>query len=256
MLANPQPCHAHYITCELAVILVSTRNPLNIGAAARAVANFGFKDFRLVDPYDVAFREAVSAVGGAHVLKGARVFATLAEAVSDCSLVLGTTAGQHRVPQQKVERLDAAMPAARSHGGRVALLFGSEKFGLSNEDMSFCHELIRIPTSPETPSMNLGQAVAVCLYELVRESGTGGNDAELVSVAAGVTGGVTGKDAEQITRMLLDVLEKSGYTNRITSVSTEQKVRRWIRRLRIRPRDAALLLGILRQVLWKFDRPR
>ena len=240
------PCHAHNITPELAVILVSTRNPLNIGAAARAVANFGFSDFRLVDPYDAAFREAVSAVGGAHVLQGARVFSTLAEAVSDCSLVLGTTAGQHRVPQQTVERLESGLAAARSHTGRVAILFGSEKFGLSNEDMSFCHGLLRIQTSPETPSMNLGQAVAVCLYELVRESAP-----EAIAAAQPV---VTGKDAEQITRMLIEVLEKSGYTNRITSISTEQKVRRWIRRMRVGRRDAALLLGILRQILWKFDK--
>src|ERR1700677_375065 len=83
-------CHAHNITRNLAVVLVSTRNPLNIGAAARAAANFGFRDFRLVDPYDMAFREAVSAVGGVHVLQSARVFATVAEAVADCSLVVGT----------------------------------------------------------------------------------------------------------------------------------------------------------------------
>ncbi len=80
-----------------------------------------------------------------------------------------------------------------------------------------------------------------------------GEDApEAIAVA---TPAVTGKDAEQITRMLIEVLEKSGYTNRITSISTEQKVRRWIRRLRIGRRDAALLLGILRQILWKFDKP-
>jgi tRNA C32,U32 (ribose-2'-O)-methylase TrmJ len=149
-----------------------------------------------------------------------------------------------------VERLESGMAAARSHGERVGLLFGSEKFGLSNEDMSYCHGLIRIPTSPEVPSMNLGQAVAVCLYEMVRSETEAGNR-ELPPVST-----LKGTDAEQITRMLLEVLEKSGYTNRITSVSTEQKVRRWIRRVRIGPRDAPLLLGILRQILWKFDKSR
>ena len=246
--ADGEACHAHNITGKLAVILIATRNPLNIGAAARAVANFGFDDFRLVDPYDVAFREAVSAVGGAHVLRSARVFGTVADAVSDCSLVLGTTAGQHRVPQQTVERMEAGMGPARRHAGRVAILFGSEKFGLSNEDMSFCHGLVHIATSPGTPSMNLGQAVAVCLYELVRV------EAAPVEAAARAVPALSGTDSEQITRMLLKVLENSGYTNRITSVSTEQKVRRWIRRLRIGRRDAPLLLGILRQILWKFDK--
>ena len=244
--ANGGTCHAHNITQNPAIVLVSTRNPLNIGAAARAVANFGFDDLRLVDPYNVAFREAVSAVGGVHVLQSARVYATVAEAVGDCSLVLGTTAGQHRVPQQTVERLESGMAAARNHPGRVAILFGSEKFGLSNEDMSFCHGLLRIATSPGTPSMNLGQAVAVCLYELVREDADAGGTV--------TPPGVTGNDAEQLTRMLLEVLEQSGYMNRITAVSTEQKIRRWIRRLRIGRRDAPLLLGILRQILWKFNK--
>ncbi len=238
--------HAQNITGELAVILVSTRNPLNIGAAARAVANFGFTDLRLVDPYDVAFREAVSAVGGAHVLQSARVFGSLAEATADCSLILGTTAAQHRVPKLALERLEAGAEAARRHEGRVGLLFGSEKFGLSNEEMSHCHGLLRIATSPGTPSMNLGQAVAVCLYELVREASA--VEPRVESQAEPVSG----VDAEQITRMLLEVLDQSGYTNRITAVSTEQKIRRWVRRLEIRKRDAPLLMGILRQILWKF----
>ncbi len=240
-------CKDRYIEHSIAVVLVSTRNPLNIGAAARAVANFGLSDFRLVDPYDVAFREAVSAVGGAHVLQGARVFGTVAEAVADCSLVVGTTAGQRRVPQQPVELLAHGMARVKRHAGKTALLFGSEKFGLSNEDMSFCHELIRIATAPETPSMNLGQAVAVCLYELVRDAGEAAEPPRRAAFEA-----VEGSDAEQLTRMLYSVLEESGYTNRITAVSTEQKIRRWIRRMRIGRRDAPLLLGILRQVLWKF----
>ena len=228
---------------DLAVVLVSTRNPLNIGAAARAVANFGFSDFRLVDPYDVAFREAVSAVGGAHVLQSARVFPTVADAVADCSLIVGTTAAQNRVPQQPVDLLQAGSGQVRTHGGRVALLFGSEKFGLSNDDMSFCHALLRIPTVPGTPSMNLGQAVAVCLYELIREDAR--PEPAPFEPAAG-------SDAEQVTRMLHDVLVESGYTNRITAVSTDLKIRRWVRRLRISRQDAPLLLGILRQILWKF----
>jgi len=180
------------------------------------------------------------------VLRSARVFASVAEATADCTLVLGTTAAQHRVPKLLIERLEAGADAARRHAGRVGLLFGSEKFGLSNEDMSHCHGLLRIATSPGTPSMNLGQAVAVCLYELVRDAEAAGARVEPRIEP------VSGEDAQQITRMLLEVLEKSGYTNRITAVSTEQKIRRWVRRLEIRNRDAPLLLGILRQILWKF----
>ena len=207
------------------------------------MANFGFHDLRLVDPYDVAFREAVSAVGGAHVLQSARVFSTVAEAIADCSLVVGTTAAQRRVAQHLTERLEAGAIRVRNHTGRVGLMFGSEKFGLSNDDMSFCHALVGIPTSPDTPSMNLGQAVAVCLYELIRED----REPEPTRLDP-----VTGADAEQLTTMLHEVLDASGYTNRITATSTERKIRRWIRRLRLEKKDAPLLLGILRQIIWKF----
>jgi TrmH family RNA methyltransferase len=235
-------CQHQNISNALAVVLVSVRNPLNIGAAARAMANFGFDDLRVVRPYDLAFREAVSAVGGAGVLSRARVFTSVAEAVADCSLVMGTTAATRRVPQHAVDRLEAAAIAMKAHTGRVGLLFGSEKFGLSNEDMSYCHALARIPTVPETPSMNLGQAVAICLYEVAREA---------VEPVKTNFRAIEGAEAEQLTTMLLEVLRTSGYTNRITAVSTDQKIRRWIRRLRMGRADAPLLLGVLRQILWK-----
>ncbi len=240
------PCQDRTIASTLCVVLVATRNPLNIGAAARAMANFGQADLRVVNPYELAFREAVSAVGGAHVLQAARVFESVAEAVADCSLVVGTTAAQKRELQLPMERVDAGMPAVRDHAGRVALLFGSEKFGLSNDDMSFCHALLRIPTAPGTPSMNLGQAVAVCLYEYVR----GGDTAPPPRGAK--LNPIEGADSEQMVKMLPEVLEESGYTNRITAVSTEWKIRRWVRRMRLGRRDVPLMLGILRQVLWRF----
>lgn len=229
---------------ETAVVLVATRNALNIGAAARAMANFGVEDLRLVRPYEPSFREAVSAVGGAHVLQAARVFESVAEAVADCSLVLGTTAGQRRELKQPVEMLDEAAAGIREHRGRVAVLFGSEKFGLGNEDLSFCHLLLRIPTVDGVPSMNLGQAVAVCLYELARPVG------EQVRPMRGQEP-VSGAEAEQLTQMLMNLLRESGYTNRIEGVSTEQKVRRWVRRMNTSRQDAAMMMGVLRQALWK-----
>jgi TrmH family RNA methyltransferase len=217
------------------------------------MANFGVDDLRVVNPYELAFREAVSAVGGAHVLQAARVFNSVAEAVADCSLVVGTTAAQKRELQQPIELLAAGIPEVRFHAGHAALLFGSEKFGLSNDDMSFCHTLLRIPTAEGAPSMNLGQAVAVCLYEYARSEGVAPHQSVERKTHANR---IEGADAEQLTKMLLDVLEQSGYTNRITAVSTEQKVRRWMRRMRLTRRDAPLLLGILRQVLWRFREQR
>ena len=88
------------------VVLVSTRNPLNIGAAARAMRNFGFSRLRVVNPYDVAFREARSAVDAADVLQRAEVYTVLDSAVADCSLVVGTTALGHRELNHTLRRLE------------------------------------------------------------------------------------------------------------------------------------------------------
>src|SRR5207244_7171980 len=165
------PLSPHSALDRLRVVLVSPRNPLNIGAAARAMSNFGCLHLRVLNPYELAFREARSAVGASPLLDRAEEFKTVAEAVADCTLVVGTTAVGRRQPQHPVRCLGQAARPLRKHltTSRVALLFGSEKRGLSNEDLSHCHWLLRIPTREEHRSMNLGQAVAVCLYELARD---------------------------------------------------------------------------------------
>jgi tRNA/rRNA methyltransferase len=225
--------------------MVSTRNPLNIGAAARAMANFGFARLRAVNPYDVAFREARSAVGAAPLLRKAEEYSTLSEAVADCRLVVGTTSLGHRGLQHPLRRLEygARLIKAALASGPVALLFGSEKFGLTNEELSHCHWLMRIPTVTGL-SMNLGQAVALCLYELAR-------DPKAVKAQPGRIARAEAAETEQITTMLLDALRRSGYINPLTAESTEEKVRRLVRRLDIAHRDAPALMGMLRQILWK-----
>ncbi len=230
----------------LRIVLVSTRNPLNIGAAARAMSNFGFSELRLVNPYDPAFREARSAVRSRYILDRAQVFDTVAAAISDCALVVGTTAVGNRDLHVPLHRLETAKALIRKEldSSPVALLFGSEKFGLSNEDMSYCHWLLRIPTREEHGSMNLGQAVAVCLYELRREDGGAENRFE-------VPERVVGEDLDRITNLVLELLERSGYVNERTSKSAELKIRRLVRRLGIAAPDAETWLGILRQILWK-----
>ena len=152
------------------VVLVSTRNPLNIGAAARAMSNFGIRNLRLVKPFDPGFREARSAVGAAATLQDARIFSSVSEAVADCTLVIGTTGGRDRHLDKSLRRLQDAAPLVEKETarGNVAILFGSEKRGLSNDDLSYCHWTMHIPTAADHVSMNLGQAVAVSLYEITR----------------------------------------------------------------------------------------
>jgi TrmH family RNA methyltransferase len=229
---------------NLCVVLVNTRNPLNIGAAARAMSNFGVSEMRVVNPYELAFREAKSAVGASELLAKARQFTSVAEAIADCGLVVGTTAARNRELQHELRRLEEAAPEIRGAlaSSKVALLFGSEKRGLSNHDFSHCHWLLHIPTQDEHVSMNLGQAVAVCLYELARSS-------EVIS--AGEASRASAGQMELITSTLLDALYISGYLKPRAGAATEEKIRRLVRRLELSGEDAETWLGILRQMIWK-----
>lgn len=228
------------------MVLVRPRNPLNIGAAARAMSNFGAHRLRLVNPYAIAFREARSAVGAAELLKKAEEFQMVAEAVADCTLVVGTTAVRNRALQHPVRRLDQRTGAAirkRLQSGRVALLFGSEKIGLTNDDFSHCHWLLNVPTREDHISMNLGQAVAVCVYELARHAAQEPEKRQIERVTAGVN--------EQITEALLEALHRSDYVKPGTDALCEKKLRRLIRRLNLDAVDAKVLLGMARQIVWR-----
>jgi tRNA/rRNA methyltransferase len=230
---------------RLRMVLVATRNPLNLGAAARAMSNFGFLRLRVVNPYQVAFREARSATGAAPLLAHAEEYKSVAEAVTDCSLVVGTTASRSRELHHPLRRLEegARLIGRRLRSGRVALLFGSEKRGLSNQDLSHSHWLLRIPAREEHASMNLGQAVAVCLYELARETRALGGSEKIKAAAAG--------ESERLTGLLLETLAASGYLKPRSGAATREKVRRLVRRLQLPASDAEVWLGMLRQIAWK-----
>lgn len=231
---------------RLVVVLVNPRNPLNVGAAARAMSNFGFGQLRLVNPYAIAFREAKSAVGASALLANAKEYGALAEAIADCSLVVGTTAARHRKLDQELKGLSEGAELIRRRGrsGRVALLFGSEKRGLSNRDLSWCHWLLRIPTREDHPSMNLGQAVAVCLFELAKQ-------AKLAIAAATQETAATSEDIDRVTEILLEALQTCGYLKSSANASSEERIRRFVRRSTLSQSDAQLWLGMLRQMKWK-----
>jgi TrmH family RNA methyltransferase len=232
---------------NLHVVLVRTRNPLNIGAAARAMSNFGALHLRVVTPYEKAFREAVSAVGAAPILAKAEEFDSLADATRDCSLVIGTTAIGHRELQHELYRPEEAAKKIRKTlaSSRVAILFGSEKTGLSNHDLSHCHFLLRIPTREEHRSMNLAQAVAIVVYEISRGAFTTKAKNKLSSNSADM------ESVDRIAQALLEALHISGYINRRSAATAEEKLRRMLRRFELSSADAEVLLGMLRKILWK-----
>ena len=171
----------------------------------------------------------------------------MADAVADCTLVVGTTAVRHRELHHPLRRLEQGAKLIRKElaSGMVALLFGTEKTGLSNDDLSHCHWLMSIPTREQHISMNLGQAVAVCLYELIRDAKK--SAAKTATSEKPASAG----EVERISAVLLESLHLSGYVNPISVESTEERVRRMVRRLNLSSKDAELWLGMYRQMLWK-----
>jgi TrmH family RNA methyltransferase len=234
------------------IVLVRPRNPLNIGAAARAMANFGFDDLVVVAPFDLVWREARSAVGAGHVLKSARVADHLPEAIGDCSFVVGTTTGSRRnldrdpVPLTELTSAPLKIPAR----ARAAVLFGSEKTGLLNDHLSYCHLLVRMPTTSGCPSMNLGQSVAVCCFELARAAGFPH------AAAAGRVHSSLPANIQSLDHLLdraSRLLDHAGYFKPKGKQAQVLKLRRLLLDLGLSNHDVRVLGGVLAQLEWKME---
>jgi TrmH family RNA methyltransferase len=239
------------------VVLVSPRNPLNIGAAARAMANFGFARLTVVAPFAAHWREARSAIGAPDLLKKAQEVATLAEAVANCTLVIGTGTLTRRKAEQRAVLLPNLPPVMREEvarkGRRAAIVFGPEKRGLTREDLSQCHLLVEIPTDARQPSMNLGQAVAVCLYELSRIP-VAGNAAkpraqEMPDKADAAT-------LDRLAGLVEQCAKAAGYSPAIMEAANRHDLRLMLRRLQFNAGDARRALGVFRRILWRLEHPR
>jgi tRNA/rRNA methyltransferase len=229
------------------------------------MANFGLRDLILVDPYAPVWEEVRSAVGADDILKSARTVQNLVQAVGDVTLVLGTTSGSRRnldremIPLNELPRwLGRHAPprgAAKAPRGKdlrpaqtAALLFGSEKTGLSNQHMSYCYGLVRIPTASACPSMNLGQAVAVCCYELAR-AGILSNAEPAARLHLSDPANL--QSLEHIFARAERVLEEVGYLKPKSREATLIKLRRLMMELQLTSSDARILGGVLAQIEWK-----
>jgi tRNA/rRNA methyltransferase len=249
---------------RLAVVLVGARNPSNIGAAARAMQDFGFGDLRVVNEYAPPFEAAQlqdepaivsaagrAAVGAAEVLANARRFDRLDDAIADCTFIAATTAiGSRELTRQVVSLSEAAPQIAVGLGAdKVALLFGSEKTGLTNDQLSHCHLLLTVPmfapAGARHLSMNLGQAVAVCLYELVRGGFERARELPITATARGVTA----QARERLVQLLLEAMEATGYARRFPANAREHVVRRLAQQLGANEQEASTWMGFLRQIL-------
>ena len=239
---------------RLDVVLVSPRNPLNIGAVARAMANFGFARLKVVAPYEPHWQEARSAVGAEALLGAAAEAATLAEAVAGCTLVAGTGTLAYRKPEQRVVRLPELgelVGREMERGGRVGLVFGPEKHGLTRDDLSHCHLLVEIPTDARQPSMNLGQAVAVCLYELAAR-GTG--DTPRIELERQGPAAATAERLELLAGVVERTMKAADYSPKVMQEANRHDLRLLLRRLGPTERDLRRILGLFRRILWRLER--
>jgi tRNA/rRNA methyltransferase len=189
------------------------------------------------------------------------VRSTLAEALASATLVFGTGTLEPRRPEQPVVELPALAPLVHNEiarAGRIALVFGPEKHGLTREDLSFCHRLLTIPTDPRQPSMNLGQAVAVCLYELATrlpqaesqpDSHAESTPAPTPDLAASSSG------LELLAGVIEETMLATGYSPRSMQAANRHDLRLLLCRLAPTAKDTRRILGLFRRILWRVTRP-
>ena len=230
---------------SISIVLAGTSHPGNIGSAARAMKTMGLTELRLVAPERYPSEEATALAAGADdVLAAARVYATMDEAVADCGLIVGTTARARHLPWRIVEpRAGAREVVAAARDGRVAVLFGAERTGLTNEDIERCQLLVSIPTGSSYGSLNLAMAVQVITYELL----LAGRDESAAAAARGVPL-ASAAEMEKFYGHLAEVMDEVGFRDRNGDGHLMSRVRRLFNRAVLDQNEMNILRGILTAV--------
>jgi TrmH family RNA methyltransferase len=228
---------------RIRIVLIDTTHPGNIGATARAMKVMGVSQLHLVNPALYPHAEATARASGADdILKYARVHETLESALDGCSLVLGTSARLRSLPMPQLNVRSAAEKALTDVGDQdVAILFGRERHGLTNDQMQRCHQLVHIETNPEYGSLNLAQAVQLIAYEIrMAALGTGKLSvppADWVPVDAG--------QMELFYRHLEQTLLELEFLNPKQPKKLMMRLRRLFNRARPDQNEMNILRGIL-----------
>lgn len=232
---------------NIRIVLVRTKGSGNIGSVARAMKNMGLKDLALVGKGRTqSFWARAMAVHGADVLQGARRCRALREAVGDCGLVVGTTCrgglyrGHSRSPRELAPKIIAA-----AQNSKVALVFGPEDHGLSNKDIKHCQWLLTIPTHPQYPSLNVAQAVMICLYEIFLAS--------LEQVPEDSINRAPAENVERLFDRMKEAFLKIGFLDPQNPEHILLALRRILGRAGLEERDVRILSGLIRQIEWYAD---
>ncbi|VAW80921.1 tRNA (cytidine(32)/uridine(32)-2'-O)-methyltransferase [hydrothermal vent metagenome] len=235
--------------CEpIDIILVETSHPGNIGATARAMKNMGLSNLVLVNPKDYPNVEATQRASGADdVLQRAIVKDTLREAVSNATLVVGASARFRRLAWPQWDAREAGINVikhCRQQQGRVALVFGRENNGLSNEEMELCHYLVQIPTHVKYSSLNLSQAVQVVCYELRMAciTSTETDSQTLDSPLA------EHEVVEQMFDHIHEVLTDIDFINKDHPVKLLRRIRRMFHKAELEEKEVQIVRGIFAAV--------
>ncbi len=228
------------------IVLVGTQHPGNIGSAARALKTMGLSRLVLVAPERFPHNEAHALAAGADdLLASAQVHATLAEAVADCRLVLGCTARSRRVALDEQLPRDAAMRilSTAGEGGEVALVFGRERTGLTNDELQLCHGAVHIPANPDYSSLNLAAAVQVLTYEL--RMAVLAADISVTQSLPRVDVQASHQQVEGFFAQLADTLDAIDFHKGRAPESAMRKLRRLFLRMGLDTQEVRLLRGIL-----------
>jgi tRNA (cytidine32/uridine32-2'-O)-methyltransferase len=234
---------------DFVIVLVRPSRPANVAAACRAMKNMGIGALRIVEPpADLnASENRALAYGAWDVLDAAVQPATLLSAVADATLVVGTSAKAGSTAWTPRELAREA--AKRGAGGRVAVVFGPEASGLTNEELALCHATVRIPTDGRQPSLNLAQAVLIVAYELLLAVPALAGLPEPPPAALAKVG-----DLERALLELRSALTDLGYLNRQNPGAILAELRALLVRAAPSPREVALLRGLARQLTWASSR--
>lgn len=230
---------------RIAIVLVKPKISGNAGAAARALKNMGFSDLRIVAPRDWNAEAArVMAVHAGDILERAQFFSTLLDAVGDRTLTVGTTCrtGPYRSEIQSI-RSAASILIAEAQTNRIAIVFGPEDYGLSNEEIGQCHRLVTIPASAEYPSLNLAQAVMVVAYEISQAC-------DPISPAGAASEFASADSVERMLVRMAAALEAIGFVSSQSADHIMQAIRTMLGRGGLRPRELDILNGLARQIRW------
>jgi TrmH family RNA methyltransferase len=235
---------------SIRIVLVGTSHPGNIGSSARAMKTMGLEDLWLVAPERFPAPEATALAAGADdVLQNARVVPDLRAAIADCGLVVGTTARGRHLSWRIAEPREAALEiAAASQASKVAILFGTERTGLSNEDLQLCHTLLTIPTGQVYTSLNLAMAVQVVTYEVclaLRDRGSA------VTRGEGPVPLASSAEMEKFYGHLQQVLDEINFKDRTESGHLMARLRRLFHRTVLDENEVNILRGILTAVQGK-----